>query len=72
MLINVKAGHVKDTMKELHELKGVHSVHACWGRPDLIAFLEVPDQKSLQDLVLQKIHHVAGVEGTDTHIVMDL
>ena len=40
-------------------------------RPDMIAFIEVAGPKELSQLVLRRIQRIAGVEATDTRIVME-
>jgi DNA-binding Lrp family transcriptional regulator len=38
--------------------------------PDVIAFAEVETQPELDDLVMEKIQAIEGIERTDTHIVL--
>ena len=71
VLINVKAGKVKDVVKALVKVKGVKTVHPCWGRPDIFTFVEVPDEKSLSELVLTQIHVIEGIQETDTHLIVE-
>jgi DNA-binding Lrp family transcriptional regulator len=42
-----------------------------FGRPDIILFINVADERALSDVVITKIHQIEGVEETDTHIVAD-
>jgi len=71
VLINVRAGKAKLVAQELGNLPGVRSAHACWGVPDVIAYVEVGSQRELDDLVLEKIQKMEGVERTDTHIALE-
>ena len=71
VLINVRAGKAKTVAQALGEMPGVRSAHACWGVPDIIAYLEVGSQRELDDLVMEKIQKMDGVERTDTHIALD-
>jgi len=71
VLINVRAGKSKIVAQALSEMPGVRSAHACWGVPDVIAYLEVGSQRELDDLVMEKIQKMDGVERTDTHIALD-
>ena len=71
VLINVRAGKAKSVAQQLAELPGVRSAHACWGVPDVIAYLEVGGQRELDDLVMEKIQKLEGVERTDTHIALE-
>lgn len=71
VLINARAGRIRDLTGKVVESKGVKQANACWGRPDIIALVEAPDLKQLSDLVLNRIQSLDGVESTDTHIVCD-
>jgi len=70
IFIHIRPGWAKKIIRELGELPEVATVQGCWGRPDLIAYVKVADLKKLQELVLQRFHHVEGIESTDTHIVL--
>lgn len=70
VFINVRAGWARKIIRDLGELPEVKSVHACWGRPDVIGYVEVPGEPELRELVLGRIHNLEGVAETDTHIVV--
>lgn len=57
--------------KKIVQIAGVRSTHICWGRPDMIAFVEVESPTDLGQLVLRRIHRIGGVESTDTRIVLE-
>ncbi len=71
VLIHVRAGHSKKVAQALAQLPGVRSAHACWGVPDVFAYVEVGGQRELDDLVMEKIQKMDGVERTDTHIALE-
>jgi DNA-binding Lrp family transcriptional regulator len=71
VLVNVRAGRSKATAHAVSELPGVRMAHACWGVPDVIAYIEVGSQRELDNLVMEKIQKMEGVERTDTHITLD-
>jgi DNA-binding Lrp family transcriptional regulator len=71
VLINVRAGKAKTVAQALAELPGVKQAHACWGVPDVIGFVEVGGQRELDDLIMETIQKLEGVERTDTHIALD-
>ena len=71
VLINVRAGKSKIVAQELAQMSGVRQAHACWGVPDVIAFVEVAGQRELDDLIMEKIQKMEAVERTDTHIALD-
>ena len=72
IFVHIRTGWAKKIMRELSDVPEVATVHACWGRPDLVAYVKVADLKKLQELVLQRFHRLEGVEATDTHIVLQL
>ncbi len=71
VLINVRAGRAKSVTLELAQMPGVRSAHACWGVPDVIAYVEVGSQRELDELVMERIQKLDGVERTDTHIALE-
>ncbi len=71
VLINVRAGRSKSVAQQLAELPGVRSAHACWGVPDVIAYVEVGSQRELDNLIMERIQRMDGVERTDTHIALE-
>ena len=71
VLIHVRAGRSKSVAQQLGELPGVRSAHACWGVPDVFAYVEVGSERELDDLIMEKIQKMDGVERTDTHIALD-
>jgi DNA-binding Lrp family transcriptional regulator len=72
VLINVLPGQTGNVVKALTEIKEIKTIDPCWGKPDIFALVEVPDQDALTTLVLAKIHAIEGVAQTDTHLVYRL
>ncbi len=72
VLINVLPGQTSNVVKSLNEIKEIKTIDPCWGKPDIFAVVEVPDQDSLTSLVLTRIHAIEGVAQTDTHLVYHL
>jgi DNA-binding Lrp family transcriptional regulator len=70
ILIHTRSGRSKAIAHELTQLPGVRSALACWGVPDVIAYAEVETQQELDDLVMERIQPIEGIERTDTHIVV--
>lgn len=70
VLIHTRAGRSKAIVQELVQLPGVISAHALWGVPDVILYAEVGSQPELDDLVMEKIQTIDGIERTDTHIAL--
>jgi len=69
VLINVLPGQTSSVVKALSQIKEVKTVDPCWGKPDIIAIVDVPDQDVLTQLVMSQIHAIEGVTQTDTHLV---
>ena len=65
-----KAGQAKKATERIIKLAGVKQADCCWGRPDVIVFVEVADARALDTLVVDKIAKVPGVEATETHLVL--
>jgi nitrate reductase NapAB chaperone NapD len=72
ILIHVHPGQTSRVVKSLGEIKQIKTIDPCWGKPDIIAVVEVPDQDALTQLVLSRIHTIEGVSQTDTHMVYRL
>jgi DNA-binding Lrp family transcriptional regulator len=71
VFVNTKAGKAKTVSRELTKIKGVKAADACWGEPDIIAMVDVKNERALKDIVLNDISKISGVEHTDTHIALD-
>lgn len=72
ILINVLPGQTSSVVKALGQIKEIRTIDPCWGKPDIITVVDVPDQDALTQLVLSRIHAIEGVTQTDTHLVYRL
>jgi DNA-binding Lrp family transcriptional regulator len=72
VLINVQPGCTSNVVQALSGIKQIKTIDPCWGKPDIIAVVEVSDQDALTQLVLSRIHGIDGVLQTDTHLVYRL
>lgn len=72
VLIHVLPGQTSHVVRALGEIKQIKTIDPCWGKPDIITVVEVPDQDALTQLVLSRIHAIEGVAQTDTHLVYRL
>jgi DNA-binding Lrp family transcriptional regulator len=70
VMISVRAGRVRDILEAVTQLPGVRHADACWGLPDVFAYVDTEDEKSLNLLVLDQIQGLDGVERTETHIAV--
>ncbi len=71
ILVNAKAGKVRDVAREIAAMPGVTAANACWGMPDVFVVVEVRTAEELNKLVIDKIQPLEGVERTDTHIAVE-
>lgn len=71
VLINVRPGKVREVVAAVSEMEGVRHADACWGLPDVFAYADTSDEKSLNRLVMDKIQKLEGVDRTETHIVVE-
>ena len=71
VLINVRPGKVRDVVGAVSQMPGVRHADACWGLPDIFAYVDTPDEKTLNLLVMDEIQRLEGVERTETHIVVE-
>jgi len=70
ILINVRPGRVRDVVGALTQMEGVRHADACWGLPDVFVYVETPDERKLNQLVIDNIQKLEGVERTETHITV--
>ena len=70
VLISTEPGKIQEVVSAVRSVSGVKQAHACWGRPDIFAFVEVADEKALGETVLTTIQGITGVRATETHIVV--
>lgn len=71
VLINVRPGKVRDVVRAVSQMESVRHADACWGLPDVFAYVETPDERSLNHLVMDAVQKLEGVERTETHIVVE-
>jgi DNA-binding Lrp family transcriptional regulator len=69
VLVSVEAGKNQDVVSALRQVAGVTQAHACWGQPDILAYIEVDDDGAMADTVLVMIQAIPGARTTKTHLV---
>ena len=69
VLVSVEPGMNQEVVAALRQVVGVRQAHACWGQPDIFAFVEVDDDAAMVDTVLVTIQAIPGVRTTETHLV---
>ena len=71
VVITAKAGTARDIADAMASLPGVMMADACWGGGDVYAVVEFPAWRELNTLVLDKVHSMAGVIRTETHVAVE-
>ena len=71
ILVNVRPGKVRDVVSAVTGMKGVRHADACWGVPDVFIYAETAGERQLNQLVMENIQTLEGVERTETHITVE-
>ena len=71
VLINTKPGKVRDILAAVARVEDVRRADACWDMPDIFVEAQTADEKGLNELVIDRIQKLDGVERTETHIVVE-
>jgi DNA-binding Lrp family transcriptional regulator len=71
ILVNVRPGKVREIVAAVSQMEGVRHADACWGLPDVFVYVETPNEKKLNELVIDQIQKLEGVERTETHIAVE-
>jgi DNA-binding Lrp family transcriptional regulator len=67
VLINVERAKLKDVVDELRPMEGVSELHTVAGEYDLVAIIRAKDNKSLSEIVVNKMaHNMPGIIHTKT------
>lgn len=70
VLIKVPAKQIGALIEELHTYPGIVEAAGIYGETDVIAKIEVADQDTLDELVVQRIQSIDAVESTRTFIAI--
>jgi len=71
ILINVRPGRVREIVSAVSQMEGVRHADACWGLPDVFVYVETSSERKLNQLVMDQIQKLEGVERTATHIAVE-
>lgn len=72
VLIKVEPGRLKDVIEAISEMNAVKEAYCLTGPDDIIAVLESEDAKRISEVVIDSMHGVEGIKGTDTRLVVEL
>ena len=66
VLIEVEAGQIEEVIAALRSLQGIRAADVVTGPYDIIATIELPEQRLIGRLVMDTIHGIAGLKRTIT------
>jgi len=72
VLIKIRAGEVKDVVRQLRKLDGIIEAHMTFGPYDAVAVITAQDIGGLGTLIATTIQPIPGVEQTLTCIAVDV
>lgn len=72
VLIKIRAGEVKDVVRQLRKLESVVEAHMTFGPYDAVAVITAQDISGLGSMIATSIQPIPGVEQTLTCIAVDV
>jgi len=72
VLIKVRAGDVKDVVRQLRKMENVIEAHMTFGPYDAVAVITAQDISGLGTTIATSIQPIPGVEQTLTCIAVDI
>ena len=70
VLIETQVGKTKQVIKDIRGLQGVVSVDAVTGSYDAIAIVQGATPNDIGELIVSKVHHIAGISRTVTCLAL--
>lgn len=72
VLIDVRAGEVKDVVNQLRKLEHVLEAHMTFGPYDTVAVITADDMNGLGNMIASEIQPIPGVLETLTCVAVDI
>jgi len=72
VLINIRAGEVKDVVRQLRKLENTIEAHMTFGPYDAVAIISAEDLNGLGILIASDIQPIPGVLDTLTCVAVDI
>lgn len=72
VLIKIRAGEVKEVVRQLRKLENVIEAHMTFGPYDAVAVITAQDVSGLGSMIATQIQPIPGVEQTLTCIAVDV
>ncbi len=70
IVVTARAGAAPEIARVMSSWPGVQMADACWGTGDVYSVVEFGELKDLNNLVIEKLQKIAGVERTETHVAV--
>ena len=70
VLIETAVGRNKEVVNGIKQIKGIKSVDTVTGPYDVIAVIEAESLNEIGDIVIKKVHPIAGISRTVTCLAM--
>lgn len=70
-MINIRAGEIKDVIRQLKRLEGVHEANMTFGPYDAVVVLEAEDVMHLGEILATKVQPIPGIRETLTCLAVD-
>jgi DNA-binding Lrp family transcriptional regulator len=72
VLIKIRAGEVKEVIRQLRRINSVVEAHMTFGPYDGVAVIDLPDLSAIGTLIAATIQPIPGVEQTLTCLAIDV
>jgi len=72
VLIKIRAGDVKDVVRQLRKLENVLEAHMTFGPYDAVAVVSASDLGNLGTMIASSIQPIPGVQETMTCVAVDV
>jgi len=73
VMLNIKAGRVKEVLEEIKKIPEVKEAFAITGPKDIIVRIESDkDLDSIAKLIVLKLHEISGVVKSETYFVINI
>lgn len=71
VMINIRAGEIKDVVRQLKRIKGVHEANMTFGPYDAVAVIEADNVMHLGEILASQIQPIPGIRETLTCLAVD-
>lgn len=73
VMLQVKAGKIKDVLKEIKKVKEIKEAYSITGPKDIILRIETKQNlEAIAKLVVTKVHEISGVINSETYFAIDI